>query len=248
MAGRVVLTSVAMDAPTPAPPPGAAAPPSPEAMRTAMAEYVRAVHQAYLDAAEPLPPAERARLPLIAAGSVTVLAVGARNLHVLATTEQLPAPEGQEVQLSDSLGDLSWTLRFFDPVIVPSLGLVDESAEPQPLAVREVLGVRTVVYHVTVPPGGGLSPHHALHAGTGLAHSHAAAHRDFESISALAPASTDLVAEMRGAAVAGLTAAQVLLAREIAPTSRELAELPVTGTAGEDVRRTLLLALRRSTP
>ena len=233
MAGRSVLASGAMDAPTPEP----AAQPSPEAMRTAMADYVRAVHQAYLDAAAPLPPAERGRLPLIAAGSVTVLAVGARNLHVLATVELV----------SDSLGDLAWELRFFDPVIAPGLGLVDESVEPQPQEVREVLGVRTVVYHLTVPPGGGLSPHHALHAGTGLAHSHAAAHRDFDSIAALAPARADLVSEMRGAAVAGLPVAQVLLARAIAPASRALAEFPVAGTPPDEVRRALLAALREGT-
>ncbi len=237
-----------MDAPTPIPPPAATAHPAPEAMRTAMADYVRAVHQAYLDAAAPLPPAERGRLPLIAAGSVTVLAVGARNLHVLATVEALPAPQGPEVQVADSIGDLAWQLRFFDPVIVPSLGLVDESVEPQPQGVREVLGVRTVVYHLTVPPGGGLSPHHALHAGTGLAHSHAAAHRDFDSIAALVPGQADLVAEMRGAAVAGLPAAQVLLARAIAPASPELAELPVSGADADDTRRALLVALRKVSP
>ncbi|MEY2965832.1 MAG: hypothetical protein RLZZ228_1645, partial [Actinomycetota bacterium] len=33
----------------------------PEAMRQAMADYVRALHQAYLDAVITLPPADRAR-------------------------------------------------------------------------------------------------------------------------------------------------------------------------------------------
>ncbi len=37
---------------------------TPEQMRSAMADYVRAIHQAYLDAANPLPPADRGRLPL----------------------------------------------------------------------------------------------------------------------------------------------------------------------------------------
>ena len=185
-----------------------------------MADYVRAVHQAYLDAAAGLPPAEQARLPLLAAGDVTVLAVGARNLHVIATTEALPAPQGQEVEFADELGPLAWRLRFFDPVIVPALGLVDETTEPQPQQVRDVLGVRTVAYHLSVPPGGGLTAHHALHAGTGLAHAHAAASRDFDSIAALAPGREDLVAEMRGAFVAGLIAAQLLLARAIAPADR----------------------------
>ena len=245
MAGRAVITSGSMDD---SPTPTASGQPSPEAMRRAMAEYVRAVHQAYLDAADLLPPADRARLPLLCAPTITVLAVGARNLHVLATEELLPAPSGQEVELADSLGDLTWRLRFFDPVIVPSLGLVDESSEPRPQEVRDVLGVRTVVYHLSVPPGGGLSAHHAMHAGTGLAHSHAAAHRDFDSIAALVPAQAALVAEMRGAAVAGLPAAQVLLAREIAPASRQLRDLPVTGTPPEDCRRSLLTALREARP
>ncbi len=234
-----MLTSGAMpekDASAPAP--------SPEAMRQAMAGYVRATHQAYLDVAATLPAAERARLPLLAAGDVTVVAVGARSLHVLATTEALPPPSGPEVELADALGTLTWRLRFFDPVIVPELGLIDESDGPAPDRVRAALGIRTVVYHLSVPPGGGLSAHHAQHAGTGLGHAHAAAHRDFDTIEALAPAQATLVAEMRGAFVAGLPSAQVLLARAIAPTSAEVAALPLPGTAPETTRRTLLAALR----
>jgi hypothetical protein len=231
MAGRSVLSSVAMSQ-------------TPESMRQAMAGYVHAVHQAYLDAASGLPPAEQARLPLLAAGEVTVLAVGARNLHVIATTEALPAPQGQEVEIGDVLGPLSWRLRFFDPVIVPALGLVDETAEPQPERIRDVLGVRTVAYHLSVPPGGGLTAHHALHAGTGLAHAHAAAHRDFDSIAALAPGREPLVSEMRGAFVAGLVAAQLLLARAIAPSAGDLAAMDVHDAEPVAVRRALLADLR----
>jgi hypothetical protein len=241
MAGRMVLGSVAMNQ---SPLPDTVAPPSPEAMREAMADYVRAVHQAYLDGASGLPPAEQARLPLLAAGDVTVLAVGARNLHVIATTEALPAPQGQEVELADAVGPLTWRLRFFDPVIVPALGLVDESSEAQPQRIRDVLGVRTVAYHLSVPPGGGLTGHHALHAGTGLAHAHAAAHRDFDSIAALATGDEDLVAELRGAAVAGLVVAQLLLARAIAPSSTVLAAMDLRSAEPEAVRRTLLAHLR----
>ena len=241
MAGRAVLGSVAMSQTATD---DAGSPRSPEAMRQAMAGYVRAVHQAYLDAAVGLPAAEQARLPLLAAGDVTVLAVGARNLHVIATTEALPAPQGQEVELVDTLGPLTWRLRFFDPVIVPALGLVDESTEPQPQLIREVLGVRTVAYHLSVPPGGGLTAHHALHAGTGLAHAHAAAHRDFDSIAELANGREDLVAEMRGALVAGLASAQLLLAREIAPTSSTLVDMDVHDVDPVVVRRALLTDLR----
>ena len=218
--------------------------PPPEAMRRAMADYVRAAHQAYLDAAAPLPAAERARLPLLAARDVTVVAVAARSLHVLATTEALPDPTAPEVEILDGLGALTWLLRFFDPVIVPGLGLIDESQGPAPERVRDALGIRTVVYHLSVPPGGGLSTHHALHAGTGLAHAHAAAHRDFDTIESLAPERSDLVGEMRGAFVAGLPAAQVLLAQAIAPSSTEVAALPLVGTPPETSRRALLAALR----
>ncbi len=233
MAGRAVIRFPAMS-PTPAP----------EAMRQAMADYVRAVHQAYLDAAVSLPPAEQARLPLLAAGDVNVLAVGARNLHIIATTEALPAPQGQEVEIADSLGPLAWRLRFFDPVIVPALGLVDETSAPQPQQVRDVLGVRTVAYHLSVPPGGGLTAHHALHAGTGLAHAHAAASRDFDSIAELAAGREYLVAEMRGAFVAGLTAAQLLLARAIAPSADALASMDLHEVDPVAVRRALLADLR----
>jgi hypothetical protein len=234
MAGRAVLRSVAMSQ-------------TPESMRLAMAGYVHAVHQAYLDAASGLPPAEQARLPLLAAGDVTVLAVGARNLHVIATAEALPAPQGQEVELADALGPLAWRLRFFDPVIVPALGLVDETAEPQPDRIRDVLGVRTVAYHLSVPPGGGLTAHHALHAGTGLAHAHAAAHRDFDSIAALAPGREELVSELRGAFVAGLLVAQLLLARAIAPSATSLSTMDVDAVDPVAVRRTLLTELRGGT-
>lgn len=217
---------------------------SPEAMRTAMAEYVRAVHQAYLDASAPLSPGDRARLPLVSAGEVTVLAVGARNLHVLATTEQLPAPRGQEVELDDAIDDLRWRLRFFDPVVVPALGLIDESDAAQPDRVRDVLGVRTVVYHLSVPPGGGLTAHHAMHAGTGLAHTHAAAVRDYDTIASEAPAAADLVQEMRGADIAGLPRAVLLLAREIAPDSEDLAAMSLAEPEPSTIRRTLLASLR----
>jgi hypothetical protein len=234
MAGRTVLGSLAMSQ-------------SPESMRQAMADYVRAVHQAYVDAAVALPPAEQARLPLLAATDVTVLAVGARNLHVIATTESLPAPQGPEIEVTDSLGPLTWRLRFFDPVIVPALGMIDETAGPQPERIRDVLGIRTVAYHLSVPPGGGLSAHHALHAGTGLAHAHAAAHRDFDSIAELATGQEDLVAEMRGAAVAGLDAAQLLLARAIVPASAVLGSMDLHGVDPVDVRRALLGDLRGGT-
>jgi hypothetical protein len=216
----------------------------PEAMRTAMADYVDAVHRAYLEASASLPPGERARLPLAAAGSFTVAAVGTRYLHVVATTDPLPAPTGPEVSLDCLQGDLSWQLRFFDPVVLPDLGLLDESQGPQQQRVRDILGLTGVVYHLTVPPGGGLTPHHALHSGTGLAHSHAAAARDYESMTALVPRHADLLAEMHTAETAGLQASVVLIAQHLAPWDGTVAALQPGVSPTVDARRRLLTALR----
>ena len=216
--------------------------PSPEAMRQAMASYVRALHQDYLDAVVTLPPAERARLPLMSADKLTVAAVGVRNLHVVGTVESLPEPRGPEVRIQEDLEDLSWNLRFFDPVVVPALGLIDESSGPDHEEVRRALGIRTVVYHLAVPPGGSLTSHHALHAGTGLAHSHAAAARDFDALRAHAPGREDLLDEMQGASISGLARAQVLLAQAISPGIAGLTIEPPTDP--QETRRLLLRHLR----
>ena len=186
-------------------------------MRTAMAAYIRSVVGAYDEAAALLPPGDRARLPLLTAGPFTVAAVGTRYLHLLATTDPLPAPRGPEVEIPDAAHGLAWAVRFFDPVVAPALGLVDESAAPQPGEVRAILGIRTTVFHLTVSPGSGLSPHHAQHAGTGLAHAHARAGRDFATALGLAPHKASLVEEMHAAAVAGLPYAHALLAEAICP-------------------------------
>lgn len=208
-----------------------------------MADYVRALHQAYLDATATLPPAERARLPLVSAGDVTVVAAGARMLHVIGTVEPLPPPRPPEVEIADSVGDVRWTLRFFDPVVAPGLGLIDETDGPDHEQVRRVLGIRTVVYHLAVPPGGSLTEHHAQHAGTGLGHSHAAAARDFEALRAYAPGREALVDELEGASHAGLGRAQVLLAREMVPSLSGLAIDPPSDPVA--LRRSLLEHLRR---
>ena len=52
------------------------------------------------------------------------------------------------------------------------------------------------------------------------------------------------MAEMRGAFVAGLDAAQLLLARAIAPTAAELASMDVHDVDPVAVRRALLGSLR----
>lgn len=213
---------------------------TPEQMRSAMADYIRAIHQAYLDAANPLPPADRGRLPLFTDRPFTVIAAGTRYLHVLATTDALPEPTGPEVRIEDGVDGLSWTLRFYDPVVAPGLGLVDESEAPQPAQVRDTLGVRSVLYHLSVPPGGGLTPHHAQHAGTGLAHSHAAADRDFTTMAGLQSGAGELIAEMHAAHVNSMPTALRLLANEL--IGREAIE--ASNTDVESIRRAALEALR----
>src|SRR6266508_2667495 len=202
--------------------------------------------EAYLVQARLLPPAERARLPLLSAARLTVAAAGARNLHVVATEERFPAPLGQEVELTGEADGLTWSLRFFDPVVLPALGLVAESAGPAPEEVRRLLGVRTYLYHLVVEPGSQLTPHHATHAGTGLASAHAAAVRDLEAIRAHAPGRQELVDELAGATTAGLVRAQALLARAIAPGDEGVAAAAAaTDLEPEALRTALLRALRR---
>lgn len=212
-------------------------------MRSAMADYVRAVHQAYIDASEPLPPGDRARLPLFGDVPFTVIAAGTRYLHVLGTTDRLPDPIGPEVRIEDSLEGLTWSLRFYDPVVAPGLGLIDEGEAPRPEQVRETLGVRSVLYHLSVPPGGGLTPHHAQHAGTGLAHSHAAADRDFTTMAGLQPKAGELIAEMHAAHVNLMPNAMRLLANEI--IGRDIIDGSVNDV--ESIRRAALEQVRLAT-
>jgi hypothetical protein len=229
-------------------PPPAAATGRPERMRAAMADFVAAVHEAYLAQARLLPPAERARLPLLEAARLSVAAAGARNLHVVATQERFPAPVGQEVELAGQADGLAWSLRFFDPVVLPVLGLVAEASGPDPEEVRRVLGIRTYLYHLVVEPGSELTPHHATHAGTGLASAHATAARDLEAIRARAPGRQQLVDELAGAAVAGLVRAQALLAREIAPDDEGVAAAAAAPSPEPDALRAALLRALRAPP
>ena len=210
-------------------------------MRDAMAAYVRGLHHAYLESADLLTPGDRAQMPLIAAEDFTVAAVGTRVLHVIATTQPLPAPRGPEVGIDDTLGSVHWTLRFYDPVIIPALGLVDEADGPNFDEVRRHLGIATVLYHLAVPPGASLTPHHAQHAGTGLAHGHASAVRDFERLRARLPHREPAVDELQGAWRAGLPRAQVLLARSLASGLDDLAVEPPADPA--DVRKRLIAAV-----
>jgi hypothetical protein len=216
--------------------------PRPEDMRRAMCDYVRAVHQSYVSQADLQPPAVRGRMPLLG-DPFTVVAAGVRNLHVVATREGLGAPVGPEVEVADELPGMRWTLRFFDPVVLPALGLIDEFAGAAGDRVRRALGLTTYLYHLIVQPGSELTGHHAGHAGAGLANAHAAEARDFEEIRAHARGRERLVDEMEGASHAGLVRAQLLLAREIAPWDDSLGSLDEHMTLAE-VRKAVLGALR----
>jgi hypothetical protein len=186
-------------------------------------------------------------MPLAAGGQFTVVAAGVQNLHVIATRETLAAPQGPEVAFDDELDGLDWTLRFYDPVVLPALGLIDESQGTAGDRVRRALGITTYLYHLIVRPGSQLTAHHAGHAGAGLANAHAAEARDFEAIRAHASGRTALVDEMEGAALAGLIRAQALLAREIAPWSDEVVTLAEAAAPDPtEVRRALLAAVRGS--
>ncbi len=189
----------------------------PEDMRQAVAGYVQEIHRAYVDQAATFPPGVRGGMPLMAAGRLTVAAVGARNLHILATQEDLGPLQGPEVALEAEIGGVWWTLRFYDPVVLPELALLDESTEPAFDEVKRALGIDSVLYHFVAEPGAGLSGHQASHVGTGLANAHSAVRRDFDTIRSRVRGREALVDEMAGAARSGLVHAQALLAREISP-------------------------------
>jgi hypothetical protein len=218
----------------------------PEDMRRAVAGYVAAIHRSYLAQADTFPPAVRGAMPLLTAGSFSVAAAAARNLHLIATTESLGPARGQEVELAASDDGLTWTVRFFDPVVLPELGLVDESTQTPAFAeVRRLLGVGTVLYHLIASPGSTFSTHNASHVGTGLASGHTAAARDFEAIRERARGREDLVDELAGAAAAGLRRAQALLAAAIAPRDAALQRLAAADPAPDpdEVRGALLASM-----
>lgn len=213
-------------------------------MRDRLRDYVAALHHAYLGAAGVLPPGDRAALPLLAAPRLTVAVAAARHLHVIATSDALPAPRGQEVQEDDRDGDLAWTVRFFDPVVLPALAQVDESAGPAPADVRRVLGVADVAYHLTVAPGSGLTAHHAQHAGTGLANQHAAAVRDADTLRAALRGRERLVDEFAVAERLGLHHAVRLLAGALLPEDPGVRRAVEAAGDDADVRRALVDAVR----
>lgn len=220
--------------------------PGPEAMRDAVAGYVQEIHRAYVDQAATFSPGVRGRLPLLAAAPsrVTVAAAAARNLHLLATLETLGPLRGDEVSFAAEYGGLAWDLRFYDPVVLPDLGLLEERDAPAFEEVKRALGVSTVLYHVVAQPGAGLNGHQATHVGTGIANGHSAAARDFETIRARARGREALVDELAGAAQAGLPHAQALLARAISPYDEGVRTACETPAPDPDaIRRAVLAAV-----
>lgn len=181
-------------------------------MRDMVREYVYAVHTTYLDHVDHLPPGERGALPLVAAGAVTVVAAAAQRLHLVATTDPLPAPRGPEVELSDQHSGVTWTLRFFDPSVLPELGLLSLDT---PEEVRRVLGIIDTVYHLTLAVGGGLSGHHAQHSGVALANQHSRVIRDLDRIRRALPRQQRTVDELGACARMGLDRAAALLAADL---------------------------------
>lgn len=195
-------------------------------MRDLVRDYVYAVHTTYLDHVRHLPPAERGALPLVAAAEVTVIAAAAQRLHLVATTDPLPAPQGPEVEFTDEHAGVTWTLRFFDPSVLPALGLLTEEA---PDDVRRALGIANTVYHLTVDVGGGLSVHHAQHSGVALANQHAKTNRDLDNIRRALPQQVRVVDELGVCVRIGLDRASALLTTEL--TSRRVVPLPGTPAA-----------------
>jgi hypothetical protein len=215
----------------------------PEDARAQLRGFVRALHQAYLDGARLLAPGERAALPLLAAAQVTVVVAAARHLHLIGTADRLPAPSGQEVAEADQLDGMRWTVRYYDPVVLPELGMIGEQDDPAPAAVRRALGIGDVLYHLSVTPGGGLTAHHAQHAGTGLVNEHAAVVRDGDSLRALLTGREDMVGEFVIAERLGLHHCLRLLAGALAGGDQGVADAIARGDDAA-VRRSVLAAAR----
>lgn len=148
---------------------------SPAQMRQAVADYVTATHRAYLTSAADLPPAVAGAMPLLAGDGFSVLAVGAGDLHLIATHQSLPPARAGEVDLAGEVGGLRWRLCFYDSVVMPELGSLAPGVGPVTAEdVRRLLGVESWLYHLVASPRAGLSAHNALHAGVALVQGHAA--------------------------------------------------------------------------
>lgn len=149
------LSDATPDHPAPAPRGGG--------LRDALAGYIAALHESYLAAA-----GDRAHELPLATTPFTVAVVAADRLHLLATREPLPAPRDHERPVEDTAPPLAWQVRFLDTSVLPGLA----RGQDAPLDVMHELGVTTSLYHLLVEVDASLDDHHAMHAGTGLAHAH----------------------------------------------------------------------------
>jgi hypothetical protein len=218
--------------------------PRPEDMRERLTDYVYALNKAYLTHIELLAPAERASMPLASQSRITVAVAAARDLHIVATPDALPAPRGPEIENTDEYAGVSWTVRFFDASILPELGMVGAAGD-DPAAVRRVLGVADVVYHLSVSIGGGLTAHHAQHAGVALANQHAAAIRDGQAIRHSYPGREHLVDEFVIAERLNLIHSAHLLAKEISNGRVGGRTAPGAGAAS-DIATSKMATLRKA--
>jgi hypothetical protein len=226
-------------------------PPGPERMRRAVGDYVQGMHDAYVRQARTLAAADQGRMPLLDGTPLWVAAVGTRHLHVIGTHELLGVGQrGTVATVEGSAGPLTWTLVFYDPVVVPELGLIDERDGPAFEEVRRALGIGTHIYHLTIQPSAGLDAHRAGHTGTGLANAHATEVRELETIErSVGPARAPLAVELAGALRAGLPRAAALVARALAPADDAVEAIAARASAGQPVdpaelRRAVLHAVR----
>ncbi len=142
-------------------------------LRRGFAAYVAALHEAYLEAVDAAGSAATEELPL-AEAPFTVAVVGGPGMHLLATRDPLPPLAAHEQPLSGQVGPLSWQVRFLDPTVEPALSAPVPSGVEPTTHVRSLLGVTTSLYHLVLGPDSALTPHHAMHAGSGLANAHLA--------------------------------------------------------------------------
>ena len=149
-------------------------------MRDAVRDYIwTRPHDLPRPRAAPASGRRGPRCPWWPPRDVTVIAAAARNLHLLATTDPLPAPLGPEVEFTDEHRGTRWTRALLRPVGPPGPRLL---AEDQPGTYGGCSASADTVYHLTVAVGGGLTGHHAQHSGVALANQHAKSIRDLDRL------------------------------------------------------------------
>ena len=141
-----------------------------------MAGYVQEIHRAYVDQARDLP-ARRPRRDAVADRRPDHRRRGRRPQPAHAGDRRGARPAdraGGRPGRRSSAGSRG-SLRFYDPVVLPDLGLVDEQRRSRPSRRSSARSASArCIYHFVAQPGAGLSGHHATHVGTGLANGHSA--------------------------------------------------------------------------